>query len=159
MKKYIVILAVAALLLAGNWYRENSGTTETVSVSDSEGVTAEVVRERSITCTKCRGEKVCSHCDGECYRDGRRCRECGGTGLCDACNGAGSLTVREIDGRDYIICTACHGSGQCGLCDGTGSYSASFSTLGSIKRDCMLCHGTGECLSCHGQGVVELRGF
>ncbi len=115
---------------------------------------------RVIECMLCDGKKVCYHCDGEGYWDGRRCSVCNGNGKCDACGGEGELEVIEINNTDYIECTNCHGSGKCGLCGGTGVYEAGYSeTFGRIGGDCTLCGGDGECIGCHGEGLMKLSGF
>lgn len=113
----------------------------------------------SVACHLCHGDGICYHCDGESFRDGRRCNVCNGTGNCDACEGIGSLEVIEVDGVDYIVCTGCHGSGDCGVCDGTGKIVHQYSTLGRVNRDCSLCHGSGNCVGCKGTGLRELAGF
>lgn len=73
---------------------------------------------RYTTCTVCRGNSACWRCNGDAYRDGRRCGNCDGTGKCTNCFGAGKYMVYVIDGQDYVECGACHKKGACGLCDG-----------------------------------------
>lgn len=159
MKKFIILLAAAVLFVGGNFLNGEENASETGGWSEPREAFIQTEEVRSTICTKCRGEGVCPHCDGECFRNGRRCRDCGGEGRCSACGGAGSLEVIEIDRKDYTVCTICHGLGLCGMCDGSGRYSMNLTTLGSFENDCMLCHGSGECLACHGAGLSELKGF
>ena len=56
---------------------------------------------RTIDCPLCHGGRTCYHCDGEGFRNGRRCSVCGGSGDCDYCLGEGTLTIIEINGKDY----------------------------------------------------------
>lgn len=114
---------------------------------------------RTVACHLCHGKSVCYHCDGDGFRNGRRCSVCSGTGKCTACDGLGALTVIELDGKDYTICSPCHGEGICGVCDGAGEIVYQFATLGRSQVDCSLCHGTGNCLLCKGSGLYELCGF
>ncbi len=114
---------------------------------------------RVVTCYMCHGDGICYHCDGDAYRNGRRCSVCDGTGKCSACEGNGEFEAFEIDGKDYTICGSCHGEGICGVCSGTGRIVQQFSTLGRIDSECHLCHGSGDCLGCKGTGLKELKGF
>lgn len=114
---------------------------------------------RTITCSLCHGDGICSHCNGEAFRNGRRCNSCNGTGRCDHCSGEGSFNVLEIDGKDYTVCGFCHGTGTCDYCDGLGEESYTFTTLGTSTVKCWLCNGSGKCRGCNGTGYEEVKGF
>lgn len=151
MKKYFALLmAVLYIFCAGcseSWFDTGIGQ------GTGNGFNANIIPEaapRVITCYRCHGDGICSHCNGDAFRDGRRCSVCNGTGYCNGCGGIGLLEVFEINGKDYTVCTSCHGDGTCGICGGTG--------LG-FYGDCFVCHGSGNCTSCKGTGLKELKGF
>ncbi len=151
MKKLIIIIIGAVIVY---W-----GYNAFFSTSDNENIVPSMP-ERVVACPLCHGGKVCHHCNGDGYRDGRRCNACNGNGKCDGCNGAGQVEVIEINNTDYIQCVICHGSGKCNMCDGTGVYEGFYSeTFGHVGGDCMLCGGDGKCISCHGEGLQKLSGF
>lgn len=162
MKRRFLLLAACMLLICMGCGTE----TETKPHADFEsyapyidGDDVTIPERRVTTCIRCHGNGVCTHCDGDAFRDGRRCRSCNGTGDCDACGGYGTIEVFELNGKDYTVCTSCHGDAKCGACDGTGRIVQQYSTLGRVDGDCLLCHGSGNCLACRGTGMTELRGF
>lgn len=166
MKKYFALLiAVLYILCAGcSGNESDTGVVIGTGIGSNADIyqgldTLQEASPRVTTCRRCHGNGICSHCDGEGFRDGRRCSVCNGAGYCNACGGLGSLDVLEINGKDYTVCSSCHGDGTCGLCDGTGRIVHQLSTLGRIDGDCMLCHGSGNCIGCKGTGLVELKGF
>ena len=163
MKRWLPLLIVCAFLICAGCGEKSKSSQNDNFDMDSPSIIGDGISSipegRTTTCIKCHGDGVCSHCNGDSFRDGRRCSVCNGTGNCDACGGVGSIEVLELDGKDYTVCTSCHGDGTCGVCDGTGRIVQQYSTLGRVDSDCRLCHGNGKCLLCHGTGLRELRGF
>lgn len=166
MKKYFLLLITVFFIFCSGCSKSGSGAE--VMSGERNDSSADVLIDpnpipetasRTVTCHMCHGDGVCFHCDGDAFRNGRRCSVCDGTGYCNTCGGVGSLEVLEINGKDYTICTTCHGEGICGLCEGTGRIVHQFSTLGRVDNECSLCHGSGNCLGCKGTGLRELRGF
>lgn len=163
MKKMILVVIVvlaAVKMISPNFNANNAdisvGRVLDVKTGERE---AEGPAARTVECYMCHGDGVCYHCDGEGFRNGRRCSVCGGTGKCDSCVGGGAFHVIERGTKDYTVCGSCHGYGTCGACDGTGEMGYQSSTLGHVGGNCMLCTGSGKCLSCKGSGFRELSGF
>lgn len=155
MKKFIVLwMSIIVLVLTGCG---GSGTGSQIGMQGGNGTAHQ--QNRTVECSDCHGDGVCSHCDGDCFRNGRRCSVCDGTGICPYCEGAGSFEVFVINGKDYRLCGSCHGDGECGLCQGTGKYEQYFYYMGHVEGKCMVCKGSGKCLQCKGEGMVEVRGF
>ena len=128
--------------------------------SKSSGTGSEAAQQRVTSCKHCGGTGVCSHCNGEKYRDGRRCRSCNGEGYCDNCQGKGEFIVYVIDGQDCIQCGSCHGNGKCDVCGGSGELQSwNSNSFGQITGNCLLCKGDGKCKLCHGSGYVRLSPF
>lgn len=107
----VLIIVVCGLLLWNYIDDKQADNSLETNLSD--------YKVRTVDCNRCHGSGVCYHCDGDSFRDGRRCRVCNGTGYCGDCEGVGSLEVIEKDGKDYTVCTSCHGRGVCGACDGS----------------------------------------
>lgn len=145
----VAIMAVLIYAINEKPWQNNSQNSDRSDYSES----------RSVDCQSCHGDGVCYHCNGDGFRNGRRCSVCDGAGECSKCGGAGILKVIVKNGKDYIQCTACHGGGECGACGGTGQIGYQSSSLGYIGGECSLCHGSGTCLSCKGDGLVRLKGF
>lgn len=166
MKKLAVLLTLAVCLACTGCARgaeRNPSDSEHQDGSGLENGTVEIQGEelpaRAVECHMCHGDGVCFHCDGDAFRNGRRCSRCDGTGKCSACGGAGTLEVIVINGQDYTVCTTCHGGGKCGGCDGSGKMGYQSSTLGHVGGNCMLCKGSGKCVACKGTGLRKLAGF
>ena len=142
MKK--MILVVIAVLVAVEMILPNFSSGHSDISADrmihvnAGGRETEESEARTVECSLCHGDGVWYHCDGEGFRNGRRCRVCGGAGSCDSCGGSGIFHVMERGSKDYTICGSCHGDGTCGACDGTGEMGYQSSTLGYVGGDCML---------------------
>lgn len=161
MKKVIAIIAVlAGVYFCYNLFWDESSDSDTYTYYENNLPDRSNSQEgRVVECYRCHGNKLCSHCDGDGFRNGRRCSICNGSGECEACNGKGEFEVIVINGKDYIECGSCHKTGLCGLCGGTGEVGYYTENLGYFGGDCNLCHGSGECLGCQGTGYRELSGF
>ena len=160
MKKIIAMILIISccLTLPGCG---KSRRIRDIHVEELEELTGQTVSDtRTTNCALCKGSGVCNHCNGEAFRNGRRCSWCDGTGKCSYCEGIGQFKVVEMGGKDYTLCGSCHGDGACRVCGGSGRYSAVIGTyIGKVESDCMLCHGSGKCNGCKGAGWKELRGF
>lgn len=161
MRKVIAIIVVlAGIYFCYNLFLDESDDLGVNTYYENNPMAKRNSEEgRVVKCYRCHGDKLCSHCDGEGFRDGRRCHVCNGSGECKLCYGKGQFEVIVINGNDYIECGICHKTGKCGVCSGTGEIGTYLETLGYVGGDCSLCHGSGECLSCHGTGYRELSGF
>ncbi len=127
--------------------------------ADADSAENEVILDegRVVECIRCHGDGVCSNCNGEGFRNGRRCHSCKGNGKCEICGGKGVREVYVYNGVDYLKCSSCSGSGICSMCAGTGDY---FYSGGYIDYEyCVLCHGSGRCGVCDGEGYTVLSEF
>lgn len=161
MKKTIALIMTLLMIFCSFvgcsfFVEEEQAKTDSLSGNGNTtvyvGQNNEVAQVRSVQCSSCHGNKLCWHCNGDCFRNGRRCNVCDGNGNCTACLGKGVHEVLVINGQDYVYCTACHGKKDCTMCNGSGKDE-------NYNSDCFNCKGSRKCPYCKGEGITRLRGF